>query len=73
MVEEISYRPPIGKSHHAVFQWRVRCYCEVKITRKEIIQYHYASLNQYISQQDWVTLMDGKPVAEQWDSFERVV
>ena len=69
MVDELNYEPPIGKSHHAVLKWRVRCYCEVKVDRKEIIQYHkghYEGLNRYIDQQDWATLLVGKTVSEQW-------
>ncbi len=40
IVDELNYRPPSGKSHHAVLKWRVRCCCEVKVDRKEIIQHH---------------------------------
>ena len=63
MVDELNYGPPIGKSPHAVLKWRVRCYCEVKVDRKEIVQYHngdYEGLNRYIDRQDWTTLLDGK-------------
>ena len=68
MVDELNYGPPIG-SHHAVLKWRVRCYCEVKVDRKKIIQYHkgdYEGLNRYIDLQDRATLLDGKTVSEQW-------
>ena len=68
MVDELNYGPPVGKSNHAVLKWRVRCYCEVKVDRKEIIQYHkgdYEGLYRYIDQQDWATLFEGKTVAEQ--------
>ena len=76
MVDELNYGPPIGKSHHAGLTWRIRCYCEVKVDRKEIIQYHkgdYEGLNRYIDQQDWATLLDRKTVAEQWESFNDVM
>jgi hypothetical protein len=69
MIEQLTYREPIGSSDHMVLNWTLRCY--VAQPKSTVVKYlydkgNYDEMRRRLGQEDWNYLMHEKNVDEMW-------
>ena len=72
LVEDIRFLPPIGKSHHLLLEFNLKCYLGHNSSCKQKKLYHKADYNQMRSEIagiDWIKSLQGMDIQCMWDSF----
>ena len=61
IIDEVKLSPPVGKSHHSVITFQIRCYYEAEQKPKTSYKYDkgdYVKLNKHIDDLDWIGKMN---------------
>jgi hypothetical protein len=72
MLEELSYEPPLGKSHHSVLVFNLLCYSDYTDKPRETFIYprgNYEAIRRELQEVEWNQVLEGKPTEECWSSI----
>ena len=72
MVEDLTYHSPLGKSHHSVLQFTLKCYYNAKLSSRETYQYekgNYQGLRNHLGSLDWDKCLENKSTEECWETL----
>ena len=73
MVTDIEYCSPIGKSDHSLINFNFNCYIQQENTERTKYYYDKADLpgmKRELQDTDWVNMLEGLDVNEQWKVFK---
>ena len=69
MINELEYLAPLGKSHHVVLKFEMKCYVPDSHNKNASYCYDkgdYSTMRRMFQDVDWDTELDGHPVEEMW-------
>ena len=70
MIDDITYLAPLGKSHHAVLKFEMRCYVPEAPNTRTTYYYDkgdYTTMKEMLKEVDWDSELDEHPVEDAWD------
>ena len=76
MVGDITQSEPIGKSHHTVLNWKMKCYkekFESKVTKYSYDKGNFEAMRRNLAAVDWHTKLNDKSVEQMWEQISEKI
>ncbi len=72
MVDELQYKPGLGKSDHICLEFNYNCYTEISVSSQNKLNFfkgNYNAISEDLNNIQWELELNNKHMAESWESF----